>query len=419
MFNLAERLVVELCKREIKLPLVQNLLNNDRLVAYRALKIARAHNLAALFLDRLMQLPIDFAGKNRLIPVAREEILRVTCTNLAFRRELRRINTVLTANGLDCVLLKGLSLDFEGLRTIGDLDILVAQNMIVQAINSILAIPGYRFRLKRDMHDLGGRLISGQLSARNAHKVLGQVLWNSEYQLYYGELGILVELHTHLLQAPPDGYSSGSKELATFQQNVQYFWDRKVVDPLLNCFTLSPEHLLILLCLHAAFKRYPANNTFRLSNLLDIDRLAARGVDWEEVVQTCRSLKVPHMVRFSLRLAQRLLDTPVSESTLAELEADLLWSRRLAGDLHLKSMRSLAQSSSVSSKLYIILTNLSSSETLWERIRWALIIPILFPSRWRMASLFGISQTSLLLPFVYIMNPVRWIWLIVRRLLRK
>ena len=417
--NNEEQLLLELCRVEPRPAAVRDLLERHPLDPQRLVTVAREHHLGAYALDRLQRLGVSNGHAGQLARLARREVLAVACANLAFKGELGRIRAALEARGIDCLVLKGLSLDFSGLRAMNDLDLLVPAGGIVEAIEAGLSLEGYRFRLRRHVWDSGGRLISGHLSEGQRRQVLAQGGWNSEYQLYNPPLGILVELHTRLLQAPPDGYSAMVKECAALQNEVEYFWRQKVFDPALRGFVLRPEHSLVLMCLHTALKRAPGSH-FRLSNLVDIDRLTARQVDWDEVLRTARRFTVGHLVEFSLRLSQHLVGTPVPAEVLDRLPAGSSWGSRMAAGLHLKSgVRSLRADSTLGSKCFVVLANYLKAETLWDRVRWALLLPVLVPSRHRLAQILRLSPTSPLLPFAYLVHPVRWLWRVGRRWSRR
>lgn len=418
-FSTEDRVLLELCRNEIRLHVLQALLKERSFQLPALVATARRHNLAAYALDRLIALPGGFAWADALAPVAKREVLAALSSNLVFKRELIGILEALAGAGVEGILLKGLSLDFSGLRTIGDLDILVPGQDIVRAIEAVLALPGYSFRLRRHPHDIGGRMICSPMPRRDRARVLDQAEWSSEYQLYKTSLGVLVELHTRLLQTPPDSYSTAWRELALLQGNSDYFRRRKSFDPRLGCFVLSPEHSLLLMCLHTALKRSPGNDTFRLSNLVDIDCLVARGVDWEELLRASKRFQVSHLVLFALRLACRLLETPLPPEALRSLRAGSSWARRYAADLHLRSLRSLGGGSPLPSKLHAILTGYLNGRGFWDRLRWLFLLPIVLPSRWRIAQLFGIAPGSPLLGLAYLGNPVRWLWRAANRLGRR
>ncbi|MCH7566023.1 MAG: nucleotidyltransferase family protein [Gemmatimonadetes bacterium] len=84
----------------------------------------------------------------------------------------------------------------------------------------------------------------------------------------------------------------------------------------------APDDLLLHVCTHAAY-----NDEFRLglAAVCDIDAVVHRlghQLDWERLIQTANSDGRSHFVYAALRLAQVLLETPISENVVASLDHD-------------------------------------------------------------------------------------------------
>ncbi len=75
----------------------------------------------------------------------------------------------------------------------------------------------------------------------------------------------------------------------------------------MNSFTLSNEHSLLLMSVHMAVNRSPANNTFILKLAVDIDNLVGRGVRWKAFTNAACQMRVEPFVLYSLRLTHEPL----------------------------------------------------------------------------------------------------------------
>ena len=124
---------------------------------------------------------------------------------------------------------------------------------------------------------------------------------------------VTIEVHHDLV---PEG--------APFVHDIVGLWDRstrtRVGD--LDLPHLAPDDLLLHVCTHAAY-----NDEFRLglAAACDIDAVVHRlghQLDWDRLIQTANSDGRSHFVYAALRLAQVLLETPISENVVASLDHD-------------------------------------------------------------------------------------------------
>ena len=122
-----------------------------------------------------------------------------------------------------------------------------------------------------------------------------------------------VEVHHDLV---PEG--------APFEHDIVGLWDRstrtRVGD--LELPHLAPDDLLLHVCTHAAY-----NDEFRLGlpAMCDVDVVVRRlghKLDWARLTQTANSDGRSRFVYATLRLCQKLLETPISEDVLASLHHD-------------------------------------------------------------------------------------------------
>lgn len=123
-----------------------------------------------------------------------------------------------------------------------------------------------------------------------------------------------VELHWSIdaLGAP----RAGGPPVSPFTLDLAGVWARArpAGIPGTELLSLSPEDLLLHLCLHSSF-----HHGFNISllKLCDIGWAARRGVDWERVEATAREWRAVKLVAPALRLSREVLDAPIPPTVLA------------------------------------------------------------------------------------------------------
>jgi len=197
------------------------------------------------------------------------------------------------------------------------------------------------------------------------------------------------------------------------------FWAGRRYSNELECAILAPEHALILMCLKNAIKHSPANGTFRLSVLVDIDRLVRKGIPWDSLQQDCKQLEVAPFILFSLQLSKNLLGTPVPSSVMDNLKGLSTPGQIRAGRLHLRCLTSLDSTSLVYSKLYQSIRPTVFGGSLGQRIYWGSFLPFCLPTIRRIAGFFGMPPNSPFIPLAYAINPLRWLYIALRNRIRR
>lgn len=377
-------------------------------------KTAQRQGVAALVLDRLLQIPLPASSKSFLQHAAKKEIVAVMHDNLVFKRELARILEPLHGRGIECILLKGLSLNYSQLRPMGDIDLMVPPDRLAEAIDAILVLDGYHFRRMQKEGPDFSRVYSGRLPERERRLVPRHISWNNEFQVFNPSLGVLVELHHAPLQIRnPD--KRFMEDIQGVLDHLAQFWQEKRFDVELGCHVLAPEHSLLLMCLRNSIKQPPANSSFRLSNLVDISNLVGNGIDWRRFLQHCVQMRIAPHALFSLDLSQRLLGTPVPDSILRDLKTQCTSRQLRAVSLHRHCVTSLRSGSILYSKLYKAISPGAFGGTFMEQVKGVLFLQFWLPSRARMAGFYRLPLGSPWIALAYLANPVRW----VRRILEK
>ncbi len=219
------------------------------------------------------------------LDIFRAYIHHIVRHNLLLTAELCRILSLFEAHGISAIPFKGpvLAAILYGnlaLRQFGDLDILVRKQDVLSA-KDLLVAQGYRCQRERTWED---RLVHGN--------------------------GSIVDLHWGI--AP--GYFS-------FPLDPEHLWER--AKPLslggTTALTLSPEDLLLILCVHGAKHCWK-----RLKWICDVAELLRvhEGVDWEEVMAAARTLGSWRMLCLGLFLAHDLLGAPLPREVWQRVQAD-------------------------------------------------------------------------------------------------
>ena len=250
------------------------------------LRIARDHGLTPLLYYNLSR------GFSDALPKAVLEQLRGDFrTNsihaLKLTVELLRILDGLSAKGIKAIPFKGPTLAAEAygdiaLRQVGDLDLLV-RGADLSVAQSYLEARGYR-----PMHDIT-RVQEGKLL-------------KSVCQLPFvrGDRRVMVELHTAVT---PKAFS--------FPLDTERLWDRlESIDVIGKRVTaLSPEDLLVILCVHGA--KHIWSSLILISDVAELIR-SHPGLDWPRVIRLARKTRSARMLFLGLHLANNLFDVPLT-----------------------------------------------------------------------------------------------------------
>ena len=259
--RIEEKLILELCRQQPDGAAVAAYADSRGFDWSFFMELAAHHMVAPTVFERLAKADLPDDCRDQVKHAGKTEIVGAMSRRYAFLTELSRIRGVLNGSALPWILLKGLSLDFTGLRTCGDMDILVREEDLRPALDALSSI-GYRY-----VGDTLNRVLRG----RERADLELQRGWNNQYQVYNPQTGLMVELHTNLFERR----RVYTVNLDALLDGIETFWADRVFSDELGCYILSHEHLLLLMCLHNALKRSPGENRFVVRNLMDIDALVA------------------------------------------------------------------------------------------------------------------------------------------------
>jgi len=217
--------------------------------------------------------------------------------NFAFTGELLRLLNLLHVHGIEGIPYRGPVLAAEvygdlAMRQFGDLDILLHSTDVLAARDLLVA---HGFRPKFTLTPSQER---AYLRAQSEYPLLDET----------GE--ILVELHWRF-----------TEQYFCFPLFPQDLWERLVPASLegLEIRSLSPEDLLLVLCVHGTKHVWE-----RLGWICDVARLLCThpALDWTPVLEQARALGSERMLLLGLALAGDRLGAPLPAPVAARLRAD-------------------------------------------------------------------------------------------------
>jgi hypothetical protein len=260
------------------------------------LRMARNHGITPLLYYNLSRGFRDALPK-AILEQLRDDFRTNSIDALKLTVELLRILDGLSASGIKAIPFKGPTLAAEAygdiaLRQVGDLDLLV-RGADLRVARSFLEARGYR-----PMHDIT-RVQEGSL-------------WKSSCQLPFirGDRRVMVELHTAVT---PKAFS--------FPLDLERLWGRlESIDVMGKRVTvLSPEDLLVILCVHGA--KHLWSSLIWISDVAELIR-SHPGLDWPWVIRLARKTRSARMLFLGLHLANNLFDVPLTAELQEMIEKE-------------------------------------------------------------------------------------------------
>ncbi len=294
-----------------------------------------------------------FPAGCRITPQSLERMRRIYLTaaacNLRRFHALTEVLSVFEKNAIPIVLLKGAHLASEiytlpGLRTMGDIDLLLHERDLMRAERLLLALGAEaedRFRIETDDNQHFTYVFKNGLRLEN-HWTLNATV---KHRLDMGALWARTRTATHF---------SGAR-------------------------LLSSEDLLLHLCLHAAGHLH----TLRLQALYDITLVTvreARLLDWPVFASRAQEWKVSRAARAMLRMAQSWLGAEIPDTAFEPLDDES------SATAHLEDVKRLlidSGSETTQAVLPVGLARLWSQRSGWSRLRYGLRLLATSPENMR------------------------------------
>ena len=239
--------------------------------------------LAPLFFSHLARISAVAHVPAKVLHRLQEAYFLHAARNTIILEDLRAIIRILALHGIDAIVLKGACLaetvyDDIALRPMHDIDILIREEDL-SAVQTVLLDAGYGPCMRPPVAD--------------------QILRHHHLIPFTRPGRPSVEVHVTL--TPPHSPCAMAMDV---------FWDRARSADFggLTALTLSPEDLLLHLCLH-----FSINHQFsilEMKNLCDISETIRRhnaDIDWKALGDRCREYGIGRYVYCTLRLASELL----------------------------------------------------------------------------------------------------------------
>ena len=130
------------------------------------------------------------------------------------------------------------------------------------------------------------------------------------HQLCYVKGDVTVDLHWHITGLPYSKYIA-----------VDRFWKRVVPVSIngIDTLALSPEQLLIHLCLHASKHSYCW--LFLLTDISEVIRHYRDALDWRLILEESERYRIHFLMRSALRHVEQLFDSPIPAFVLERLDS--------------------------------------------------------------------------------------------------
>ncbi len=349
---------------------------------HQVVALAQSHNLVALLNYRLQQLNVTLPDDltQELMREQRKNTLQIMSLYL----ELNNLLGLFQDKDIAVIVLKGAYLaqavyDQIGLRTMRDIDLLVAKKDLL-SVEQVLLACGY-------MSDDTNRVVIPDIHHFSYKRPGSRFRVEIHWTIFDESLPLRIDV---------DGLWSRAQHISLAQASA---------------FALSPEDLLLHLCLHVVLHAYDLHDDYemRLRMLCDVGEVLRRfgaNLDWQVVGERARQWGAVRALYVVLQLAHDLLCAGVPLDWLQSLQPENFNENYLA----LARQQILAERGSTPIAMHESshLARLSGSMDLGSKL--ALIRERLLPAREIMALKYPVSATAWRIYFYY---PVRWTELIV------
>jgi Uncharacterised nucleotidyltransferase len=262
---------------------------------------AQRHELLPLLHTCVQALPSAPSMPARVGHALATSYARVSLENERRYADLVNVATALQTAGIAVIALKGAYLadavyTDRGLRAMCDLDLLVRRSDL-PAVDDVMQALRYE----------------------RSHSPLAELVGGHHLPLFARPGATQIEVHWSinvfgLPWEPEPGHP-------VFNIDMDQLWARAESVSLagLEMLSLSPDDLVLHLCLHMG-----CNDGFHngLRNVCDIDRVVRRrgsAIDWSRLVATARVWRATPIVQVVCRLAHELLASPIPDTALNQM----------------------------------------------------------------------------------------------------
>lgn len=336
-------------------------------------KIANQQHVLTLFYACLQRLTLETAVPPHLLEQMQQKQQQITLQNLAIYRELRLISEQMQAAAVPLLVMKGTYLATAvyphiGQRAVGDLDLLVPEEKVMQAVNV--------------MHTLGW-----QESQPFALEVLRQHRHHLPTFVKKG-VNFPVEIHWNIVRPLENNRITPSD-----------LWEQPVAVSLAGSDSLAfPPHLQLLhLALHAAYNHQFAFDLRSLCDMGLIINQQAHAVDWVEFIATAESWHWQRGIYLTLQLVQEFWGTAVPPYVLAQLKPT-----HMPANLTQLARQQILWGRANNYGITPNFSQLKGSKSLLGKARF--ILSFVFPKRSFLSSRYGVNPNSAKIWLYYLIN---------------
>ena len=335
------------------------------------LELAWQNGLEPLLYSRLKVLLSDNTIAPEITKQLRHTYIENSARNTLFYHELSNILEALNKVNIPVILLKGAYLAEKiyediALRPMLDIDLLLRKKDLAKG-NEVLITLGYSQVKQIDI----------EIESARRHHIS---------RLIKGCLPI--ELHWHIF--PPR---------FPFNVDIDQIWERAVKQKTADkkLLVLSPEDLLLHLCVHASFHHVFESG---LKSLYDIKMVIEKFKDvlqWDIFVERAFAWKVEKCVYLTLRMVQNFFGIELTDNIITKLKP-----KNFSPKINSMAEELLFAKAFENYKISTCLSQVWKAEKLGERV--SLFLKRVFPSRQEIAIMYPVLPGSLR---VYMYYPVR------------
>jgi hypothetical protein len=261
-------------------------------------ELARQHSIAPFIYDQIHRHGVSDLFPAAVIDGLRQLSHRNALRNALLFQELHKILTALQGTACEVIVLKGAALAetvymSRALRSMGDIDLLVRQQDVVSVEHQLLAM--------QFVHDEGSH--SREWYKAHFYHLVFRKPHNPLTDLH-------LEVHWHIER--PSG---------CVKVEIDRVWERAVPVTVagVDVRVLSPEDLLLHLCLHTCMDRF----SFGLRPFCDVSAILCRAdgaMDWDYVQQCAHEWRLAPFVFLTLWLAKTFVGAAVPDLVLWALK---------------------------------------------------------------------------------------------------
>jgi hypothetical protein len=317
---------------------------------------------------------------------------------------LQKTVELLDSVGISTIVIKGISLAMGRTRDCGDIDLLISENQIVNAISTLENASYQYVGFERNQYIKKNEYRNWQKLSR----------WSIQFEFREPSTGMLVELHTAFFETG----RMYSEDLSSLRSAMPEFISRSVIDPETGYRFLALEDRALLLALHAGIKRSPSRKSFILRHLLDLRSLIAAGLNWELLIEKAARFEASRHLLLLARLYETTTTFPIGGSIIADIKSSLSSKSIRMTRLHLRCLRHLGSYSSFYCFLYQLKSPFVFPSTHVARLRAALVLPLILPPPYQIIQTYNISIRSPALFLLYLLEPIKWIYVILSKILK-